>query len=127
MLGARGKLDERLVENKLAMELAPTWPMAHIYYADTLCRLGRAEEAWPYYRTGMTLGPNDRNLVALALQCLWDRGAVKSRERDLMAMADEKPGSWLAFLNRDIVWNGTKNGGVDRKYRPRGYDEGPAE
>jgi hypothetical protein len=42
-------------------------------------------------------------------------------------MADAKPGTWLAFLDRDIVWNGEKNGGVERKYRPRGYDEGPSE
>ena len=127
MLGARGQLDGRLFENRRAMEIAPTWPMAHIYFADTLCRLGRAEEAWPYYRAGMMMAPNDRNLIALALQCLWDHAAVKPRDTDLLAMADQKPGTWLAFLNRDIVWNGQKNAGVDRKYRPRGYDEGPAE
>ena len=109
------------------MELAPTWPMAHVYFADTLCRLGRAEEAWPYYRDGMTMAPNDRNLIALALQCLWDHGAIKDKKDDLLAMSDRKPGSWLAYLNRDIVWNGEKNNGVDRKYRPRGYDEGPAD
>jgi hypothetical protein len=127
MLGARSQLEGRLFENRRAMELAPTWPMAHIYFADTLCRLGRAEEAWPYYRDGMNMAPNDRNLIALALQCLWDHSSVKSRDTELLAMADRKPGTWLAYLNRDIVWNGEKNGGVDRKYRPRGYDEGPSE
>jgi hypothetical protein len=127
MLGARNQLEARLVENRRAMELAPTWPMAHVYFADTLCRLNRAEEAWPYYRDGMTMAPNDRNLIALALQCLWDHGAVKERKDELLAMADRKPGTWLAYLNRDIVWNGEKNNGVDRKYRPRGYDEGPAD
>ena len=33
----------------------------------------------------------------------------------------------LAWLARDVVANGPKNGGVDKKYRPRGYDEGPTE
>lgn len=127
MLGARNHLDARLVENRRAMELAPTWPMAHIYYADTLCRLNRAEEAWPYYRDGMVMAPNDRNLLALALQCLWDHGAIKDKKDELMAMADRSGGTWLAYLNRDIVWNGDKNNGVDRKYRPRGYDEGPTD
>jgi tetratricopeptide (TPR) repeat protein len=127
MLGARNQLEARLVENRRAMELAPTWPMAHVYFADTLCRLGRAEQAWPYYRDGMNMAPNDRNLVALALQCLWDHGAIKQRKDELLGMADLKPGTWLAYLNRDIVWNGEKNNGVDRKYRPRGYDEGPAD
>ncbi|HVW26628.1 MAG TPA: tetratricopeptide repeat protein [Polyangiaceae bacterium] len=127
MLGARSQLEGRLYENRRAMEIAPSWPMAHIYYADTLCRLGRADEAWPYYRDGMTMAPNDRNLIALALQCLWDHHAVKPREKELLSMADAKPGTWLAFLNRDIVWNGEKNNGVERKYRPRGYDEGPSE
>jgi tetratricopeptide (TPR) repeat protein len=127
MLGARGKLDERLVENRRAMEIAPAWPMAHIYYADTLCRLNRANDAWPIYRQGLILAPNDRNLIALALQCLWDHGAILSRDKEIIALADKQPGSWLAWLARDVVANGPKNGGVDKKYRPRGYDEGPTE
>jgi hypothetical protein len=127
MLGARGHLDQRLVENRRAMEIAGTWPMAHVYYADTLCRLGRTEEAWPSYKKGLLLGPNDRSLVALALQCLWDHGTVESRQAELVSLADEHPGTWLSWLCRDIVANGKKNAGVDKKYRPRGYDEGPAE
>lgn len=127
MLGARGKLPERLVENRRAMELSPRWPMAHIYFADALCRLNRADEAWPDYRIGMELAPNDRNLIALALQCLWDHHGVESRSREMLDLAEDHPGSWLAYLLRDVVSNGAKNGGVDRKYRPRGYDEGPAE
>jgi len=129
MLGARGQLEERLVENRRAMEIAPLWPMAHVYYADTLCRLRRPEEGWPSYRRGMTLAPNDRNLIALALQCLWDQGALrgKPREDELNAFVEEHPGTWLAYLARDIVLNGQTNNGVDKKYRPRGYDEGPAE
>jgi hypothetical protein len=127
MLGARGHLDQRLVENRRAMEIAGSWPMAHVYYADTLCRLGRLAEAWPSYKTGLVLGPNDRNLVALALQCLWDHGGVEPRREELISLADQHPGTWLAYLFRDIVTNGTQNAGVDRKYRPRGYDEGPGE
>jgi len=125
MLGARGHLDQRLVENRRATEIAGSWPMAHVYYADTLCRLGRLAEAWPSYETGLVLGPNDRNLVALALQCLWDHGAVEPRREELISLADQHPGTWLAYLFRDIVTNGKQNAGVDRKYRPRGYDEGP--
>lgn len=127
MLGARGKLQDRLVENRLAMDIAPLWPMAHIYYADTLCRLNRAEEAWPFYRQGLILAPNDRNLIALALQCLWDHGSILNRDRELLGLADRQSGSWLAWLARDIVMNGARNGGVEKKYRPRGYDEGPTE
>jgi hypothetical protein len=129
MLGARGRLEERLVENRRAMEIAPLWPMAHIYYADTLCRLHRPEEGWPSYRQGMTLAPNDRNLIALAYQCLWDQGALrgKAREDELNVFADNYPGTWLAYLSRDIVLNGQRNNGVDKKYRPRGYDEGPSD
>lgn len=127
MLGARGRLADRLVENRTAMTLAPSWPMAHIYYADTLCRLGRAEEAWPEYETGFSIGPNDRNLVALALQCLWDKGALEAHRTRLLDLAEEHPGSWLAYLGKDILAHGKENGGVERKYRPRGYDEGPSD
>ena len=127
MLGARSRLDERLTENRRAMELAPLWPMAHIYYADTLCRLDRTREAWPHYRDGFKLAPNDRNLLALALQCLWDHHAIDDHKEELLALADELPGTWLSFLARDIVSSGDKNGGVEKKYRPRGYNEGPGD
>src|SRR6202042_3635213 len=49
MQGARGNLELRLEANRRALELAPEWPMASIYLGDTLCRLHRAHEAWPYY------------------------------------------------------------------------------
>ncbi len=57
MLGARGQLEERLKINAEAMRLAPKWPMAHVYYGDTLCRLKRAEQAWPHYLKGFELAP----------------------------------------------------------------------
>jgi hypothetical protein len=45
----------------------------------------------------------------------------------MLDLAQDHAGTWLAYLARDVVSNGAKNGGVDRKYRPRGYDEGPAD
>src|SRR5262249_31949126 len=59
MKGARGDLETRLQANGVALELAPQWPMASVYYGDTLCRLHRAEEAWPHYVRGFELAPND--------------------------------------------------------------------
>lgn len=125
MLGARGFMEERLVEGKRAMELAPEWPMAHIYYGDALCRLHRADEAWPHYKRGFELNSTDQNLISLALQCLWDEKGWQPHEQELLELADESPGSWLAFLARDLIYNGEKHGGVDPQYRPRGYNEGP--
>ncbi|MCA9639090.1 MAG: tetratricopeptide repeat protein, partial [Myxococcales bacterium] len=125
MLGARGFMEQRLVEGKKAMELAPEWPMAHIYYGDALCRMRRAEEAWPHYKRGFELNPADQNLISLALQCLWDEKAWEPHKQELLDLADKNPGSWLAFLARDLVYNGEKHNGVDPKYRPRGYNEGP--
>ena len=125
MLGARGELAERLKINGEAMRLAPKWPMAHVYYGDTLCRLKRAEEAWPHYIAGFELAPNDLNLIALGLQCAWDEKIIDTHKDELLALCDKYPGSWLAYLASDLVYNGVANGGVQKKYRPRAYDEGP--
>ena len=128
MLGARGNLEGRLVASRTALELAPTWPMASIYLGDTLCRLHRAHEAVGYYEVGFNLAPGDTNLIALALQCLWDEKTFAKDEdatRRLEALAEKHPGSWLAYLVRDTVDNGEAHGGVDPKYRPRSYNEGP--
>lgn len=127
MLGARQRLDLRLVENKRAMELAPKWPMAHIYYADTLCRLHRSEEAWPHYVEGFELGVNQQALIALALQCLWDEKAIPRYQDELEKLAEKHKGSWLAYLANDIIANGEKHNGVDPQYRPRSYNGGPRE
>lgn len=127
MLGARGELEERLRVNRRAMELAPFWAMAEVYYADALCRAGRVQEAWPHYARGFEKAPGDPNLIALGLQCLWDHGEIAHHHDELLAMGDRHPGSWLAYLAYDIVHNGEKHGGVERKYRPRGYDEGPKD
>ncbi len=125
MKGARGDLETRLVESKIALELAPQWPMAHVYTGDTLCRMHRPDEAWPHYRSGFDLGPNERSLIALALQCLWDEERIPTYEEGLRALATKHPGSWVEFLVNDVLRDGEKHQGVQPKYRPRGYNEGP--
>jgi hypothetical protein len=142
MLGARGQLQERLHYNGIAKNLAPDWAMGHIYYGDTLCRLAnvadppspkadpqkrllRAERALPHYMKGFSLAPNDPNLIALALQCMWEENIALPHRAELSSLADQHPGSWLSFLVGDMLENGAKNGGVQKKYRPRSYDEGP--
>ena len=116
--------------------------MAHIYYGDTLCRLAntpdppgnkpdplkrleRAELSVPHYLKGFGLAPNDPNLISLALQCMWDEKLVSAHADELNDLATQHPNSWLTFLVNDILENGEKNGGVQKKYRPRSYDEGP--
>jgi len=127
MWGARGHLDTRLSESRIAAELAPSWAMAHVYLGDTLCRLHRPSEAWPHYVRGFRLAPADPNLVALGIQCLWDEKAFKDHEDELLDLGQEHPESWLDFLARDVANSGTENAGVNPKYRPRGYNEGPKD
>ncbi len=127
MKGARGDLKTRLEESKVALDLAPSWPMAHIYTGDTLCRMHKAKEAWPYYQEGFDLGPNDLSLIALALQCLYDEKELLPHEDELRSIAAKHEGSWIAYLATDTLANHVKNKGVDPKYRPRGYNEGPKE
>jgi tetratricopeptide (TPR) repeat protein len=138
MKGARGDLEARLDANRTAYELAPQWPMASIYLGDTLCRLHRSEEAWPHYLRGFELAPNDVNLIGLALQCLWDEKAVQDAgdaggqshvklRAELEAGGAKHPGSWLDYLAKDLLEHGEEHKGVDPKYRPRGYNEGPKD
>ncbi len=128
MVGARGDLEGRLASSGVALALAPQWPMANIYEGDTLCRLHRAPEAIPHYMRGFALGPNDLGLIALALQCLWDEHQLDGDSRvrgELQDFADQYPGSWLKYLVDDTLTSGEGNQGVNPKYRPRGYNEGP--
>ena len=128
MLGARGDLEGRLVANESALRLAPRWPMANVYEGDTLCRLHRPQEALPHYLRGFRLGPNDLGLIALGLQCLWDEKMLEDESaprEQLQDVADEFPGSWLKYLVDDTLSNGQEYKGVNPKYRPRGYNEGP--
>jgi len=130
MKGARGDLEERLAANGKALELAPQWPMASVYYGDTLCRLHRAPEAWPHYARGFELAPNDVNLIALGVQCLWDERLLTEGSNvrtELDALKDKHPGSWLDFIAKDVFEHGEEHNGVDPKYRPRGYNEGPKD
>ncbi len=130
MQGARGRLEERRAANAIALDLAPDWPMANVYLGDTLCRLHRPDEAWPHYKRGFELAPNEENLIALGIQCLWDekrlQGNTVMRE-GLEQMAEKYPKSWLAYLARDTLDNGEAHGGVDPQYRPRGYNQGPKD
>lgn len=123
MLGARGDREGRLRSTRRAVELAPLWPMGRIYLGDILCRMKRVDEAWPEYEKGLSLGPNQKSLVALALQCLWDQHAYEKHEERLSALADEHPGSWLAYLVAETTTRGEAEGGVPREHRPRGYNE----
>jgi hypothetical protein len=128
MLGARGDLEKRLSSNAVALELAPQWPMASVYMGDTLCRLHRAKEAVPYYVRGFSLGPSDLSLIALGLQCLWDEHEIEEDSPvrgELQDVADKYPGSWLKYLVDDTFTYGDDYKGVNPKYRPRGYNEGP--
>jgi hypothetical protein len=128
MLGARGDLPGRLRSNDVALGLAPEWPMANVYEGDTLCRMHRAPEALPHYLRGFELAPNDLNLVALGLQCLWDEQMLPEdapARGALQDLADVHPGSWLKYLVDDTFEHGEEYKGVNPKYRPRGYNEGP--
>jgi hypothetical protein len=128
MVGARGDLEARLVSNGVALGLAPEWPMASVYEGDTLCRLHRADQSIPHYLRGFSLGPNDLGLVALGLQCLWDEHQLDGDSPvrgELQDLGDQYPGSWLKYLVDDTLSNGEEYQGVNPKYRPRGYNEGP--
>ncbi|HZO12541.1 MAG TPA: tetratricopeptide repeat protein [Polyangiaceae bacterium] len=127
MVGARGDLQTRLRESHIARKLAPDWAMAHIYTGDTLCRMHRAAEAWPYYKEGFHDDPNARSLIALALQCLYDEKQLLPHDKELRALSEEHGSSWLAYLAVDTLDNHEKHKGVDPEYRPRGYNQGPKE
>lgn len=123
MAGARQMWEVRLGESHIARKLAPDWAMAHIYTGDTLCRMGRPDEAWEHYKTGFDKGPNDKSLISLALQCLWDHGKLKEHEAELRELEQKHEKSWLAWLVYDTLLNGDKNNGVSKEYRPRSYNE----
>ena len=130
MQGARGNLELRLAANQRALDLAPEWPMASIYLGDTLCRMHRGHEAWPYYAHGFDLASNDSNLISLGLQCLWEEKELSpdtnpNLRTELQELGDSHRGTWLGYLATDVLNNGETNGGVEPKYRPRGYNEGP--
>ena len=127
MKGARNDMATRLSESLIALELAPQWPMAHIYTGDALCRMGKPDEAWPHYAEGFDRSPNDTGLISLALQCLWDTGKIEQHEDELRDLADKHKNSWLAFLAIDTLENGKEHRGVNPKYRPRSYNEGPKD
>jgi hypothetical protein len=68
------------------------------------------------------------SLVALGLQCLWDEhelGEDAPVREQLQELGDKYPGSWLKYLVDDTLASGEEYKGVNPKYRPRGYNEGP--
>lgn len=123
MLGARGQTEARVSVTREAVALAPDWPMGHVYLGDALCRRERLDEAWLSYRRGFELGSNQRGLVSLALQCLWDKKQYPLRARELGDLAARFPGSWLAYLVRELELSGERNNGIAPAYRPRAYNE----
>lgn len=127
MAGARNMMEVRLQESHIARNLAPKWAMAHVYTGDTLCRMGRPDEAWPHYARGFELGPNDKGLISLALQCMWDTKRLTIYEVPLRKLSDKHPGSWLAHLANDTLLNGDKQGGVQKEHKPRNYNQAAEE
>lgn len=129
MLGARGDLPARYQHNRRAAELAPSWAMAKVYTADVLCRMHKAQEAWPWYVKGLPQAASDQALSALALQCLYEEKMIlagpdtANRDAQLQAISDAHRGSWLAFLWTDMQSHAADHAGVDAKYRPRGYNQ----
>lgn len=128
MQGARRRVDERISANAVAIQLSPEWPMAHVYMGDALCHAKRAPESVPHYLSGFALGPNEVGLIALGLQCLWEEKQLGADSETMARLEEDSakhPGSWYAFLVSDLRSHGEEHGGVDPKYRPRGYNEGP--
>ena len=53
--------------------------------------------------------------------------ADRRAEELVRAIAAKHPDSWISYLANDTLANSETNKGVDPKYRPRGYNEGPKE
>ena len=123
MLGARGDAAGRIAATRRSVELAPKWPMAHVYLGDALCRAGRAGEGIPHYVRGFELEPDHKETAALALQCLWQAGEFEHARPELQRAAAADPNGWLGFLLREVSLHGAENEGVPKAYRPRGYNE----
>jgi hypothetical protein len=60
---------------------------------------------------------------------MYDEGLLAPEQTsirsELESIGDEYPGSWLKYLADDTLANAEENHGVNPKYRPRGYNEGP--
>ncbi len=127
MVGARGDLEQRLRLTRRAAELAPQWPMAHVYLGDTLCRMGELDAAKSPYLRGLSAAPNSKALTSLAVQCIWDHGVYEDYRSSLHEIADGLPESWLYFFLIELDRNGKEHGGLDVSYRSLGYDRAPLE
>ncbi len=128
MKGARGDLDTRLDESRIAMELAPKWAMAHVYTGDTLCRMHNAARGVGVLPRRLRPRPQrsepDRAGAPVPLR----REGAHPHEDELRAHRRRSTrGRGSRTSATDTLANYEKNKGVDPKYRPRGYNEGPKE
>jgi tetratricopeptide (TPR) repeat protein len=123
MLGARGDPEGRVRATRRSVELSPKWPLAHVYLADAMCRAGRPSEAIPHYVRGLELAPDQKDIAALSLQCLWDTGTFEKARPALERVATRDPRGWLGFLLGQVVSHGQENGGVPSAYRSHGYNQ----
>lgn len=123
MLGARDDPEGRVRATKRSVELSPQWPLGHVYLGDALCRSGKVEEALAHYVRGLELAPDQKDIAALSLQCLWDTGAFEQARPALERVAARDPRGWLSYLLGEVVVRGRENDGVPSEYRSHGYNQ----
>jgi hypothetical protein len=123
MVGARGDLDERLKYTKASVQAAPDWAMGQIYLGDVYCRRREPERAFPHYFRGLALVARKKDLTALALQCMWERGIFDAHRQEIQDLAAAHPKSWLDYFVRELSQQRKGAEGIPRKYRPRRYNE----
>lgn len=125
MLGARGDLDARLLWTKRALGLAPDWPMAHVYLGDVWCRKRDLRAAEAPYIFGLALAKDNKDLTALALQCIWESGSYADYRPKLHALTKPQDNTWLSYFLYELDEHGAQNAGIPQKYRPLGYNRAP--
>lgn len=125
MLGARGDLEGRLFWTKRALDLAPDWSMAHVYLGDVWCRKRDLRAAEAPYLLGLKLAINNKDLTALALQCIWDSGSYSHYRPKLQALTNPQENTWLRYFLYELDEHGVKNAGIPQQYRPLGYNRAP--
>ena len=123
ILGNRGRLDERVVHSKEALRLAPRWVLARYYLPDSLCRAGKFEEAFPLYQSALNAAPQDKNLVVMALQCLWDSGMTKRYKKELEEIAEENANTWAGKITKQVLETGKEFNGVHPEFRPPAFSQ----
>jgi hypothetical protein len=125
MLGARGDLEGRLFWTKRALVLAPDWSMAHVYLGDVWCRKRDLRSAEGPYLAGLALALNNKDLTALALQCIWESGSYPDYRPKLQALTNPQENTWLRYFLYELDERGEQNAGIPQQYRPLGYNRAP--